>query len=250
MCRGASGPLGGRPRGLRALGPAGRRHRPSHGRRRHRHHQRRGGDRAGARGGPHQRRDRPCSPGDPTGPPACGAGAGAGHPCGPRRPAIGTGHGSGSSPARTAGFGEPGVAARRLRAVRLDRGGGHDRRAGPRRRGPAGQGHDQGPGRLHGRQPGGRGAGSVSRGGVECRGGHPECVHHGGPPAGRHQLPQLRRPDAAGGLLAASGGCPRPGRRVSGARAPGDRRQCLAVQRSAIGGHRPDRGDRRRRTAG
>ena len=68
--RGPARPLGGRPRRLRALGPAGRDHRAGHRRRRHRGRRGRAGrrrpaptggarDRADAGRGPDQRRDRP-----------------------------------------------------------------------------------------------------------------------------------------------------------------------------------------------
>ena len=73
---------------------------------------------------------------------------------------------------------------------------------------------------------------------------------HRRPPAGRHELPQLRRPDAARGVLAARRGGARPGRRVPGARAAGHRRQRLALQRVAGRRHRADARDRRRRPAG
>ena len=56
---------------------------------------------------------------------------------------------------------------------------------------------------------------------------------HRRPAAGRDELPQLRRPDAAGGVLAAEGSRPRARRRLPGARAPGHRRQRLALQRVA-----------------
>ena len=69
----------------------------------------------------------------------------------------------GRRPAGPARLAEPRVAPGRLRAVRLDRRGGHGRRARARRRRPAGQGHDQGPRRDDRRQPGGRRARPVPR---------------------------------------------------------------------------------------
>ena len=65
----------------------------------------------------------------------------------------------------------------------------------------------------------------------------------------RHQLPQLRRPDPARGVLAAQRGGPRPVRRLPRARPAGHRRQRLAVQRVARVGDRADPGDRRRGAA-
>ena len=141
------------------------------------------------------------------------------------------------------------VAPGRLRAVRLDRRGGHGRRAGPRRGRPAGQGHDQGPRRHDRRQPGGRRARPVARRGAERRRGDPQRLDHRRPAAGRHELPQLRRPDPARGVLAAPGGRPRPRRRLPRARPAGHRRQRLALQRVTGRRHRPDRRDRRRRAA-
>ena len=62
---------------------------------------------------------------------------------------------------------------------------------------------------------------------------------------GRHQLPQLRRPHAPGGVLAARRGRPRPRRRVHGAGPARHRRQRLALQRGA----RARRSRRRPRSA-
>ena len=66
----------------------------------------------------------------------------------------------------------------------------------------------------------------------------------GARPLGRHELPELRRPHPAGGVLAAQRRRPRPGRRLPGARHPGHRRQRLALQRVA----RPGRSRRRPRS--
>ena len=95
------------------------------------------------------------------------------------------------------------------------------------------KGTTQGPRRLDRRQPGRRGDRSLARRGAERRGGDPQRVDHRRPTARRDELPQLRRPDPAGGVLAAHRGRPRAGRRLSGARPAGDRRQRLALQRVA-----------------
>ena len=74
-------------------------------------------------------------------------------------------------------------------------------------------------------------------------------VDHRRPAAGRHELPQLRRPDPARGVLAAQRGRPRPVRRLHRPRAAGHRRQRVAVQRGAGLRDRADARDRRRRAA-
>ena len=61
-------------------------------------------------------------------------------------------------------------------------------------------------------------------------------VDHRRAAARRHELPELRRPDAARGVLAAERGRPRPRRRVPRARPAGHRRQRLALQRVAGAG--------------
>ena len=127
-----------------------------------------------------------------------------------------------------------------LRAVRLDRPGEHRRRPGPRRRRHPDQGHDEGARRLDRREPGRRRARSVAGRGAERRRGDPQRRDHRRPAARRHELPELRRPDPARGVLAADRGRPRPRRRVPRARPAGDRRQRLALQRVADRRDRPD----------
>ena len=70
---------------------------------------------------------------------------------------------------------------------------------------------------------------------------HPQRRGHRRPAAGRHQLPQLRRSRAPGGVLAAPRGRPRPGRRVPGAGPAGHRRQRQPLQRIGARAHRADR---------
>ena len=148
-------------------------------------------------------------------------------------------------------LGTANLSSRRVVFEQYDSTVGADTVAGPGRGAAvlARQEHDEGPGRLHGRQPGGRCAGSVPGCGPERRRGHPQRGHHRRPPAGRHELPQLRRPDPPRGVLAAQRGRPRPRRRVSGARVAGHGRQRLALQRIARWPDRPDARDRRRRSA-
>ena len=171
--------------------------------------------------------------------PAPGAPGGArGHPAAPRP-------GPGRRAPRAARLAEPLVAPPGLRAVRPQRPGQHRRRPGPRRRRAPDQGDDEGARRHDGRQRPGRRARPVAgRRDVRGRGGA-QRVDHRRPAAGRHQLPQLRRPHAARGLLAARRGRPRPRRRVRRAGPAGHRRQRLAVQRGAGLGDRA----RRRRSA-
>ena len=129
-----------------------------------------------------------------------------------QRPAARAGHGPGRRPARPPRLGQPGVAPRRLPASTTRRSGGHRRRPGPRRRGPARQGHDEGARRDDGRQPVGRRARSVAgRGAVSVAEATRNVSITGRPAAGRHELPQLRRPDPARGVLAAERGRARPG---------------------------------------
>ena len=130
---------------------------------------------------------------------------------------------------------EPLVAALGLRAVRPQRPGEHGRRARSRRGRAPDQGHDQGARRLDRRQRPGRRARPVARRGDVGRRGRPQRGDHRRAAARRHQLPQLRRPDPARGVLAAQRGGPRPVRRLHRARAAGHRRQRLAVQRVARG---------------
>ena len=199
--------------------------------------------------GPDERRDRPRAGRRAAGPPPRGARPGrarssrsrtacrsaawtrarSSSPCSDRR----------TSPSRRAG----------LRAVRLDRPGEHGRRARATAPPCPDQGHDEGARRLDRREPGGRRARSVARRGDERRRGDPQRRDHRRAAARRDELPELRRPDPARGVLAAHRGRPRPRRRVPRARAAGDRRQRLALQRVAGGRDRPDAGDRRRRAA-
>ena len=79
----------------------------------------------------------------------------------------------------------------------------------------------------------------VARRGDVGRGGDPQRRDHRRAAARRHELPQLRRPDPARGLLAAQRGGPRPRRRLHRARPAGHRRQRLAVQRVARGAIAP-----------
>ena len=120
---------------------------------------------------------------------------------------------------------------------------------GPRRGRPADQGHDQGAGRDDGRQRPRRRARPVAGRRPLGGRGRAQRVDHGRPAAGRHELPQLRRPDPAGGLLAARRGRPRPRRRVRGAGPARDRRQRLALQRGARLLDRAHAGDRDRGAA-
>ena len=78
-----------------------------------------------------------------------------------------------------------------------------------------------------------RRAGPVAGRRAERRRGDPQRLDHRRPAARRDELPQLRRPDAARGVLAAHRGRARPRRRVPGARPAGHRRQRLALQRVA-----------------
>ena len=121
-----------------------------------------------------------------------------------------------------------------LRRSTTDRPGEHGRGPRARRRGAAGQGHDQG--RSSPRPT------ATRRRRRWIRGWARRCavaeatrnvVDHRRPAAGRHQLPQLRRSRPARGVLAAAGGRPRPGRRLPGAGPAGHRRQRQPLQRVA-----------------
>ena len=158
------GALGRGPRGLRALGPAGRDHRPGH--RRRRHHGRRGRastPTAGPRRAPGSWRAIPARAltSDAivhqriAAPPTHRRGA-----PGPGCARVGVsdrlperGMDPGAVLLALLGSAEPGLAPRGLPPVRLDGRGRHRRRPGPRRRRPAGQGHDEGARRDDGRQP-------------------------------------------------------------------------------------------------
>ena len=78
------------------------------------------------------------------------------------------------------------------------------------------------------------------------RRGDAQRQHHRRPAARHHQLPQLRQPGTARGVLAAPGSGPRHGRRLPRAGHPGDRRQRVALQRVSGRRHRAYAGDRRR----
>ena len=92
-------------------------------------------------------------------------------------------------------------------------------------------------------------AGSMAGRGDERSRGDPQRLDHRGAAARGHELPQLRRPNATRGVLAAVRGGPRSGRCVPCARAARDRRQRLALQRIAGRVDRADAGDRRRGAA-
>ncbi len=256
--RGPARALGRRPRGVRALGPAGRDHRA--GDRRRRHHDRgrrprrgraacarRPGDRPGPGQRPDQRRDRPSARGSRPDPPPRRPGsrrAGLAE-----RPPARARDGPGRGARRVARVGRAGLPARGLPPVRLDRGRGHRRGTRSRRGRPAGQGHDQGARGHDRRQPGPRCPRSVARSRDGRGRGDAQRVDHRRPSAGRDELPQLRRPDPAGGLLAAVRGRPRARRRLPRARAAGHRRERVALQRVVRRGDRTDRRDRRGRPA-
>ena len=172
----------------------------------------------------------------------------------PRTPSATASRSAGWTRARSSlallGSAEPRLAPRGLPPVRLDGRGGHGRRARSRRGGPAGQGHDQGARGHDRRQPGGRGARPVARRRPGGRRGDAQRVDHRRPAARRDELPQLRRPDPARGVLAAVRGRPRAGRRVparSGCRSPAGTSRSTTNRRP--GRSRPTAGDRGRRAA-
>ena len=129
--------------------------------------------------------------------------------------------------------------------------GEHRRRAGPGRGRPAHQGHDQGA-RRRDRRATPRSARSTRGSARRCRVAEAarNVVDHRRPAAGRHELPQLRRPDAAGGVLAAERG-------ASAASATPAARSELPVTGGNVSlyneapgsAHRADARDRRRRAA-
>ena len=195
--------------GLRALGPAGRGHRPGHRRRRHRRVRRRRRPREIARipaaaltsdAIVHERVGRAARraaaprrrPGART--TAARRAAGARHGPG-RRPAGAPRHRR-TSPSRRAVFEQYDS------TVQANTVAG----PGPRRRGRPHQGHDEGARRLDRREPGGRRARPVAGRGAERRRGDPQRRDHRRPAARRHELPELRRPDPARGVLAAERG--------------------------------------------
>ena len=79
----------------------------------------------------------------------------------------------------------------------------------------------------------------MARGGDVGRRGDAQRGHHGRPSAGRDELPQLRRPDTARGLLAAQGGRPWPRGCLSGARTPGHRGNVSLYNESPAGAIAP-----------
>ena len=111
------------------------------------------------------------------------------------------------------------------------------------------KGTTRGARRHDGRQPVGRGVRSVAGRGAVGRGGDAQRLDHRRPAAGRDQLPQLRRPHPARGVLAAERGRARAGGRVPRAGPAGHRRQRLPVQRVTGRRDRPDARHRRRRPA-
>ena len=134
------------------------------------------------------------------------------------QPAV-TRPGPGRGAGRPVGLPQPLVAPPGLRAVRLQRPVQHGRGPG---RGAAVCGSRARPRRSSPRPTATRRSAPrpvAGRRAVRRRGG-PQRVDHRRPPAGRHELPQLRRSDPAGGLLAAGRGRPRPRRRLRRAGPP------------------------------
>ena len=135
-----------------------------------------------------------------------------GAPIAAERPPAGAGDGPGRGPAGAARLGRTSRRATRS-STSTTRRSGADTVAGPgpRRGRPAGQGHDQGARRDHGRQrrpsaPLDPWLGAALRVAEATR----NVVDHRRAPARRDELPQLRRPDPARGVLAADRGRPRP----------------------------------------
>ena len=150
------------------------------------------------------------------------------------RPPAGARHGPGRRPAGAARVGRTWPRARGS-STQYDSTVGADTVAG-RGHGAAVlrvKGTTQGARRRDRRQRGRRRARSVAGRGAGVAEATRNVVDHRRPAAGRHQLPQLRRPDAARGVLAAHRRGARPGRRLPGARPAGHRRQRLPVQRVA-----------------
>ena len=250
------GPVGGRPRGLRPLGPAGGDHRPHHRRRRHRHRHRRPGRgrsarrrRRGARPDAglraDERRHRP--PARRGGPDPLAGRARAGRRRGPDRPSPGAWHGPGRRPAGPPRLGQP--SSRHSVFTQYDSTVGADTVAGPGR-GAAVlrvKGTTKG---LVATTDGNQSVGafdpwlgaalSVAEAtrNVSITGARPlgvtNCLNYGDPtrPEAFWQLTEGVR-----GLADACRG-PRPA---------GHRRQRLALQRVADRRHRPDARDRGRR---
>ena len=204
------------------------------------------GDRPDPARGPDQRRDRPPSARRAAGPSASGAGAGS--PDGVQRPAAGAGHGPRRRPAGPRSARQPLVAARRSSSSTT--------RRSRRTRWPARAAARPCCGsRARPRPSSPRPTRNQAVGAIDPWLGAALSVAEatrnvsitGRAPARRHELPELRRPDPARGVLAAERGGARPRRRLPGARSAGHRRQRLALQRVAGRGDRADARDRRRR---
>ena len=167
-----------------------------------------------------------------------------------RAPATGLperGHGPGRRPARAARLARTSPSRRAVfeqydSTVQANTVAG----PGPRRRGPAGQGHDA---RRSSRRPTrNQAVGALDPWlgrGAERRRGDPQRRDHRRPAARRHELPELRRPDPAGGVLAADRGRPRPrptraGR--SGCRSPAATSRSTTSRRRARSRRRPEIG--------
>ena len=253
------GALAGRPRGLRALGPAGRDHRPGDRRRRHRGRRgrprprrpaRRRRPRTGAHPGPRpdQRRHRPrpdrrAAHRTDAARPAPGAP----DPVSDRLPERGTDPGA----VLLALLGSADLASRHAVFHQYDSTVGADTVAGPGR-GAAVLRVKGTTKALVATTDGNQSVGAIDPwlgAALSVAEATRNVVDHRRPAARRHELPQLRRPDPARGVLAADRRRPRPGRRLPRAGAAGDRRQRLALQRVAGRGHRADAGDRGRRPA-
>ena len=157
-----------------------------------------------------------------------------------QRPAAGARHGPRRRPPRPHRIAESRFPPRRLRAIRLDRRRLDGGRARPGRRGDPRDRDGKGARRRHRWQRGRERHRSLARRRDERGRGDAQRRDHRRATARRHELPQLRRPDEAGRLLAAVRGGPRPRRRLPCAPPAGHRWQRLAVQRV---GPRPDRAD-------
>ena len=254
-------PLGRRPGRLRALGPARRGHRPGDrgaGHRRADGARRLGRPRRGRRAGRRCRRarahPRPCprERGDrvrarvarPAAPPRRAR-------PGCRRRARRTRSRSAArtrAPCCSALLGSANLSSRRagLRAVRLERAVEHRRRrpaVARRSCGSRGRRRRSSP-RPTGTRPSAQHRPVARRGDVR-RGGCAQRVDHRRAAARRDELPQLRRPDPAGGVLAALGGGPRPRRTrasPSGCRSPAATSRCTTRRRAPRSRRRPRSG--------
>ncbi len=124
----------------------------------------------------------------------------------------------------------------------------HGRRARRRRRGPAGEGDEQGPRAGNRRQGAVLPARSAHGWPARRARGRAQRRDHGCPPARARQLPQLRQPRAPRGHVAVRGSRRRHQRGVRSARHPGDRGERLLLQRIARRRHPSDTGRRRARS--